>query len=178
MGWIFSERWSTREELRDHLTKDNGLKTLKSCWVGNNLWAVQEGVRQDGTVVQFIALYLCARHGHGYSGWGYKGIDESMGPHYVSCPVSYIEMVEAHEQAGGYEPAGHAKEWRASVRADHARRTRKHFATEVVRLGSHMYRLLESLGRKGWRVYDMSTGTHYRMSSAQLGRSETCLPSS
>lgn len=121
MGWLFSERWPTRASLREHLVNGNGLKTLKSCWKGNNLWAIQECTKQDGTVVRFVALYLCAYHGKNLDGWGYKDLDESCGPCKTNCPVSYIEMVEAHEREHGYEPAGYAKEWRERVRAYHAR---------------------------------------------------------
>lgn len=121
MGWLFSESWPTRASLREHLVNGNGVNTLKSCWKGNNLWAVQEGTKQDGTVVRFVALYLCAYHGKDLDGWGYKDIDESMGPCSTNCPVSYIEMVEAHEREHGYEPAGYAEEWRERVRAYNAR---------------------------------------------------------
>ena len=40
MGWLFG--WNTRKELADHLISGNGVRTLKHCFKGNNLWAVQE----------------------------------------------------------------------------------------------------------------------------------------
>ena len=43
--------------------------------------------------------------------WGYKPLDESMHPYYYSCPLSYLDL--APEQSA---------EWRAGVRAYHARR--------------------------------------------------------
>jgi len=41
--------------------------------------------------------------------WGYKDMDESMGPCDTSCPVKYLDMVP--------DPGGYATEWRAKVRA-------------------------------------------------------------
>lgn len=139
MGWLFSERWPTRASLREHLVNDNGVKTLKSCWKGNNLWAVQEGTKQDGTVVRFVALYMTAYHGKNLDGWGYKDIDESCGPYHKNCPVSYIEMVEAHEREYGYEPVGYAKEWRERVRAYHARGKIELTEGQKIKLYGHEY---------------------------------------
>ena len=59
MGWLFSETWPTRAVLREHLVNGNGVKTLKSCWSGNNLWAVQECTEGKYAGQKFIALYLC-----------------------------------------------------------------------------------------------------------------------
>jgi hypothetical protein len=114
MGWLFG--WNTRKELADHLISGNGVHTLKHCFRGNNLWAVQEGVKQDGTVVRFIALYLIKGRNNSRDGWGYKDMDESAGPCSTSCPLGYIEMVEAHEREHGYRPVGYTTEWRTRVR--------------------------------------------------------------
>lgn len=125
MGWLFSERWQTRESLRKHLVSGNGVKTLKSCWVGNNLWAVQESTytqgEKTGQTVRFVCLYLCAKHGKGLDGWGYKDVDESAGPCQTTCPVSYIEMVEDWEREHGQKPVGYAAEWRERVREAHTK---------------------------------------------------------
>jgi hypothetical protein len=51
-------------------------------------------------------------------------MDESAGPYHHNCPVSYIEMVEAHERAHGYGPIGYAENWRKSVREYHAKSKR------------------------------------------------------
>ena len=64
---------------------------------------------------RFIACYLLQKFGPGE--WGYKDMEESMGPAEVSCPIAYLKMVP--------DPGGYATEWRAKVRADFARRHRK-----------------------------------------------------
>lgn len=71
MGWLFG--WSTRGELADHLISGNGVKTIKHAWKGNNLWAVQEGTKRDGTKELFIALYLTKGRTNSRDGWGVQG---------------------------------------------------------------------------------------------------------
>lgn len=109
MGWLFG--WNTRRQLIDHLVHTNGVKTLKHCFKGNNMWAVQEGTKQDGSTIRFIALYLLRSS---RDGWGYKDMDESAGPYYYNCPPGYLDMVK------DVEPIGYAKEWREKVRRYHA----------------------------------------------------------
>ena len=110
MGWLFG--WNTRKELADHLLYGNGVKTIKHCFKGNNVWAVQEYTYPDtdwdgaphpkaGQVTRFIGLYLI-KGGDTYNvktgrrnrdGWGYKDMDESAGPCYYNCPLAYLDMV-------------------------------------------------------------------------------------
>jgi len=167
MGWLFSESWRTRNALREHLVAGNGVTTLKSCWVGNNLWAVQEGTKTDGTVVRFICLYLCRYHGKDLYGWGYKDVDESMGPTETSCPIGYIELVESHEREHGYEPSGYAAEWRKRVRSRHALKTRKLEVGQKFKLYGRDYEVCEKLGRRGYRVLN-DEGYFFRLRLSQI----------
>lgn len=116
MGWLFSERWLQRKDLIEHLVNGNGIKTLKHCTVGNNLWCVHEGVNRNGTRVVFICLYMmkgpqnCSK---GYTGcdkdwWGYKDVDESAGPCHYSCPRAYLDMCT-------YPVNQYAYDWRQKV---------------------------------------------------------------
>lgn len=137
MGWLFG--YDTRKELADHLIRGNGVHTLKHCWVGNNLWTVQEGTKQDGSVVRFVALYLCKGNRHSRYAWGYKDVNESMGPGETSCPLSYIELVEAHEKEHGYAPVGYAAEWRQKVRDRVFRTSRKFKEGQRIKLYGNEY---------------------------------------
>lgn len=172
MGWLFSSSWSDRETLRDHLVNGNGLKHLKSCWKGNNLWAVCEYTypenhqERPGLTIQFVALYLCAKHGKGMDGWGYKDMDESAGPCYYTCPISYIEQVEAHEKANGYGPHAYAAEWRASVREVVAKRRRKLAVGDKIKLYGHEYTIGKCLGRRGYLI--QNSMYDYRMKLNQV----------
>lgn len=47
MGWLFGHY--ERRSLIEHLVNGNGLKTVKHCLVGNNLWCVHEREEQVGT---------------------------------------------------------------------------------------------------------------------------------
>lgn len=117
MGWLYSERWPERSDLIKHLTEGNGIKTLKHCCVGNNLWCVHEAVHQAGSerageVIRFVCLYKMQKHGGSYPYWGYKDIDESAGPGEISCPVSYLTMCT-------YPVNQYAYDWRQAVYARH-----------------------------------------------------------
>jgi hypothetical protein len=46
-------------------------------------------------------------------GWGYKDLDETVGPTAIDCPLSYLD-------APHREPVGYAAEWRNRVRRFHA----------------------------------------------------------
>ena len=143
MGWLFSTTWPTRAIMRKHLCADNGLKTIKSCWTGNNLWAVQEYTydqgEKAGQTVRFIALYLCRRRKNTRDGWGYKDMDESAGPSYYNCPISYLDMVP--------DPGGYATEWRAKVREQHAKENQKLVEGQKITLYDREY----TVGAKHWK---------------------------
>lgn len=91
-------------------------KTLKSCYRGGiragSLWAVKEYtefkddvlIKQDKYIILFMLRYYGEKHG----GWGYKDVEESCGPIYYSCPVSYFELVPE-------PPNEWAREWREEV---------------------------------------------------------------
>lgn len=82
--------------------------------IGNNLWVVWHSlvhgpggeIAVDGN---WISLYLLERSSFG---WGYKPIDESMGPYELNCPVRFFDLAPLPE--GPY-----AAEWRDKVRAFH-----------------------------------------------------------
>lgn len=169
MGWLFSPRWGNREELRHHLVAENGVNVLKSCWKGNNLWAVQEYTYKEGPetgkTVRYICLYLCQNGGEN-QGWGYKDVSEDMGPYQTNCPVSYIELVEAHEREHGYEPTSYAPEWRAKVREGVAKRQRKLNVGDKIKLYGHEYTVGKYLGRRGYLI--QNSMYDYRMRLSQV----------
>lgn len=106
MGWLFT-LGQTRGQLIDHLTRERDTcKTVAKFASGNHLWVVHEDRKGE----RFIVLYLLQNQ-QGY-GWGYKDIDESMGPYYYSCPLKFLELA----------PKAANAEWREEVRKYHARR--------------------------------------------------------
>lgn len=131
MGWLFTpdqtkkgmiaERtagWSSKDREND---KPSYIvcTCLKHCYRGNNfsgvLWTVWEVVRKNREtdavekIDRFIGCDLL-RYQDGM--WGYKDMEESMGPCYYSCPLGYLDMVPVASE-----------EWREGVREYHKKRT-------------------------------------------------------
>lgn len=97
------------EQTPEKRTQENGgtFETLRHCCKGNVLYALHRTTAPDGTSKKWICLYLLTNGGS--DGWGYKPIDETMGPYYYLCPVSYLDAAD--------EPMSDtAAEWRAEVR--------------------------------------------------------------
>ena len=89
-----------------------------------------------------------------------------MGPSETSCPLSYIELVEAHEKEHGYAPVGYAAEWRQRVRERVARSKRKLEVGQRIRLYGHEY-VVAHVFPNG--VYGVDNGsTMYRMKRWQI----------
>jgi hypothetical protein len=115
MGWTFPYHTDSKQDLIRDLTmpqdcpeRDTVFRTLKQCVRGNVLWTLHESGKV-GETRKWIGCYLLAKHGG--DTWGYKDMDESMGPCYYNCPISYLDAAD-EPQEGGY-----AVEWRAKVRA-------------------------------------------------------------
>lgn len=172
MGWLFSPRWGSRQELLNYLrSKDrwgDGYEIVKAQAVGNNHWYVGKRL-SDGLL--FIGLDLMRGSRDRYEGWGYKDLDERMGPCETNCPVSYLNIVP--------DPGGYATEWREKVRRNAATKASKKAALKpgaVVNYGGVNYELLGkadsffSNRRRGWRVLSKENGFEYRMSFRQLAR--------
>jgi hypothetical protein len=111
MGWIFPHGASrkqvilelTKREDNEHAT----IETLRRCTRGNVLWEKKRiHSKQTGKEHIFVMCHLLQRSG---DSWGYKSMDESAGPNYYHCPLSYLDGLD--------EPEGFAAGWRDSVRA-------------------------------------------------------------
>jgi hypothetical protein len=124
MGWIYSASWPTKSAMIEHCTgpemMGDKLTTLAKAIRGNALWTVIEYTSDGGSYPKGHRAILCFLLGSDVKrggGWGYKDMDESMGPVEVSCPVKFLDMVP--------DPGGYATEWRAKVRAAAAKRAVK-----------------------------------------------------
>lgn len=164
MGWTFG--WHSKEALVAHL-EGAGMaphRLLKSVVKGSRHWFVAEYERKDGQTVRYIGLNLLQKSG---GEWGYKDLDETMGPCEVDVPLAWLDLVPERPE---YE---HALAWRVRVRAHYARKAtipRKEAGVRV-RLGGNTYTLEESLGRKGWRVL-RADGMVFRMTARQAASAE------
>jgi hypothetical protein len=111
MGWYYgidnSRKDVIREVTADTVFENGTSRTLQKCVKGNVLWSVREVTFKDGKVLKLIECNLLRKSG---KDWGYKPMDESMGPYYFTCPLPYLDMAPVANE-----------EWRKTVREHHAR---------------------------------------------------------
>ena len=167
MGWLFSPSWATRADLVRHLRRPerfgDRLELVRACVTGSHHWYL---VRERATGLHWVGLDLL-QSGRG-DGWGYKDLDETVGPTACDCPLAYLAAPHADRD-------GWAAQWRERVRAYHAaRQARPALAAGLlVRFGGRVYSLLEPSGpRRGWRVRATDTGETYRKPAPYLARAE------
>jgi len=163
MGWLFG--WDTRKQLVEHLIDGNGVKTVKSCSVGNNLWCVHEFKSLDNGPVYYACLYLIKGPAYGNKndkhGWGYKDVDESMGPCEINFPYTWLGMLSPIKSE-------YANEWRERVRLRGER-------VKSMTIGSkwdgvdNTFEITARRSPTAFRVKDMY-GEAYRISLSQLLR--------
>lgn len=161
MGWSFSCNTSHgRKDLIEQLRRPSRFgpdtELLQACAIGNHHWYL---ARTKG--VTWIGLDLMQGGGR-TMGWGYKNMDESCGPNYYDCPISYLDKAS--------EPTGYAIAWRAEVCRQHALLaaipTPK--AGLVITYGGHQYKLLDKLGYRGWSADRVSDGYRFRLKARQV----------
>lgn len=142
MGWLFKTEMEKRSHLIKHLTEEWNTKNfndkvlkakdryhvgicLKHCYRGNPykgvLWSVREiktYLRENDVLIETKRIICCylMEYSKYHCCWGYKAMEETCGPSYYSCPLSYLEMVDEPD----YE---YAKNWRKEVRNYHSKRT-------------------------------------------------------
>lgn len=166
MGWFFPYG-ATRSDIISELTpkerfSDDGktvFRTLRHCCKGNVLYALHESGPVRDTR-KWIGVSLMQKSD---GSWGYKSMDESMGPSYVSCPVSYLDAAD--------EPVNeYAAKWRAAVRAVAAERSRKKPKVgEVWSLNSPVVPQVEIVEVRGQGLRGEYQGRVYRVPRSILG---------
>lgn len=149
MGWTYGYEWpdakAVHAELLGSLTR-SGYDVLGSAATnyGRVLYAVI--TKPEQTPVMFVALV--GPSGGKYDRmWGYKDMDESMGPYGADdCPLALLALL-------GPPPNEFAARWRDDVRKFHARRTA---AAEIVKTA-----------KKGDKVYTIARPEPYTVAYRQ-----------
>jgi len=135
-------------------------RPLRSAMYGTTYYAAVEHRRPDNTVVVFAVVALTQR----YCGeWGYKHMDESMGPGESFCPLSILALLTPTDIEW-------ANNWRDRCRRNHEakRNTPKPAAGMTVQYGGRSYRLDGPAGpRLGWNV-TRDDGARFRMNAGRL----------
>ena len=166
MGWTFG--YSKPSEIKQMVLnsfKETGyyeLIDIKSTQYGKHMWVA---IKNKETNQSIILLYLIQKNA-GRDGWGYKDMDESMGPYVHDCPLELIEKTTGD----GRE---YSINWRKAVVEYHA--TRKHNAKanigDVVEVYGKKYKLIEKI-RRSWRAESLENGRVYNIRPSQLQRLE------
>ncbi len=166
MGWIFPYTTRTRAELVKYLRRPERfgprLELVRACVKGSRHWYL---IREKESGLHWVGLDLM--QGARVDGWGYKDLDETVGPTAADCPLSYLD-------APHRGPVGYAAQWRERVRRFHAAEKARPALAPGVTLclsDGRRYTLCESLGRRGWAVVDEG-GAQWRM-PARVARSAT-----
>ena len=162
MGWLFG--YHTRKELIEHLIFGNGVKTLRHCLKGNNLWAVHEMVYEQGPhageTARFVVLYMLRGGDKEQHRWGYKDVDGDSGPNYVNCPLSYLD--------GLSEATSYGVEWRERVRRYWAARGRKLKSGMKIRLYGNIFDVGGEI-KGGYFIYSQGVcSQQYRLKRSQM----------
>lgn len=140
MGWLFKPGSSRKSLLAERIegwqhTRPDGMTVtstcLAHCYRGGSfsgvLWTVWERTfEKDGEQVQPTERWIgcdLLQYSRADDGWGYKDMEESMGPYYFSCPLKYLGMV----------PEVANEDWREGVRQYHERRREKRRAKQTTR---------------------------------------------
>lgn len=111
MGWMVG--WKSKQALVDHLIDQcgtGGMALLDKAVVGGAMYAlIAKGDER------FIAVFLIKGYREkGGTEWGYKDMDESMGPCEETCPERLLAQSTVMD--------GYAPEWRARCRAARAKK--------------------------------------------------------
>lgn len=112
MGWYGTPK-ASKQDIIDEILSDLGERKLEHKVVVEDgetvLWAVVAGTTLIGDKYQYIVCYLIQ-----YCGdcWGYKPMDETMGPNYYSVPKEWLDKYPCITPTGH---AGYSGKWRAKV---------------------------------------------------------------
>lgn len=123
MGWTYTLDASRSDLVEERVRPWSNDRVravcLRHALRGNVLWTVWELTDiADGRTERFIGCDVFVKSPDGC--WGYKDMEESMGPCYYSCPLEYLAIVPPSNET-----------WRERVRAYHARRKARRRSREA-----------------------------------------------
>lgn len=159
MGWLFGHY--ERRTLIEHLVNGNGVKTLKHFLSGNNLWCVHE---HDGQ--RWACLYLLRgspRIKDDPCNWGYKDVDETMGPNEISFPYTWLDLLTPTDSK-------YANEWRARVKARGEKLQKATVGSKWQGYG-HTFEIIKRRGPTSFRAKD-EYGETWRLTSRNISKME------
>jgi hypothetical protein len=171
MGWYYTYG-ATRKNVITELTpvevaRDGGgcFRTLRHCCRGNTLYALHESVAPDASSTKWIGIYLMQRS---KEGWGYKPMDESMGPYQYNCPPSYLDEASApvNETAANWREK--VRQFVAQKAAQNAKRPSVGEIWSCTGTSCKRIRIAKVEGRR-IEAFNLSGGGYYRIPKKLLG---------
>lgn len=129
MGWTFynkPDHRSRRDECDNIINTgdaDGSWKVLKSAMVGATYYAAVQRTPKDGAAPYVFAAVFLTKGSHPRDGmnFGYKDMDESVGPCESQCPVGILDMLTPLAA----DDKSYAADWRKRCRDYHAKQKDK-----------------------------------------------------
>ena len=160
MGWLFG--WESQRDVKNHcLSELENFEVIghKSTSFGKNLWVACKD-RKDGK--SFIVLFLLSKSD---GEWGYKDIDESMGPYAKDCPISLLEKTSGLDSE-------YSKKWRSQVIEYHEKLKQLGKDVqigEIIEVYGKKYEIVDKINRH-FRGVSLENGRVYRIKKTQIKR--------
>jgi len=123
MGTFFP-KGATKDNVISEIRFDLRKSLIESTVVGNILWGLVELLSDNPNAGK--KLIICYKLVNSKGGWGYKPMDETMGPNFYDCPMTFLS--NASEPLNEY-----SKKWRAEVR--------KHYIEKCDKMSRHGERM-------------------------------------
>lgn len=166
MGWLFG--WSSKKDLVDHLVRQDGgnCAVIDHSLRGNNLWLLCQRKDSGFKFIVLCKLKYAKGAGPWDHEWGYKDIDESMGPCELDCPEKFLA------QSDDTSPYGTA--WRESCRRWRRERAKRlKFVNglkpgDTFRYGSKTVVFTRPLSRSKNYICGTYMGAEYKFRKAQV----------
>lgn len=95
MGRTSCDKWLTKQDVVNDILLDYNPYIKDYKLNGKELWAIMEPQKTDTQQTNFLEVFVLEKSN---GVWGYKNMDESMGPYYYNCPQAFIDMVPVANQ--------------------------------------------------------------------------------
>lgn len=174
MGWVttYKDKYTSAKEYiekkllvwtsndYEYKVLDGGVVKFRTYYGAVEKIELATGIREVFAVVILLSYYKNQDYN-----FGYKDMDETMGPVQSECPARILSLLTETKNE-------YAKEWRQRCwdRINMKKNRPKIVKNNVLKYGGKEYTVLETLGRRGYSV--VCEGIQYRMRTSQAAKSE------
>lgn len=113
-----------------------------------------------------FAVIILLNYAKDYHNFGYKDMSEDMGPCQAECPERILKLLTPTDSA-------YANEWRARCwsKINKKHNTPKIEPNMTILYSGTPYKVIKTLGRRGYMVISQNDGREYRMKTTQAKQS-------